>query len=78
MVPHVFVLMYRFGLASSASSSDPKDLTEWAGIAGLLASTIQVTDEQPLFTRIVAFVAALYALLSTSRSFLKVLPLFTP
>jgi uncharacterized BrkB/YihY/UPF0761 family membrane protein len=73
IVPYVFVLVYGFGLASSASGSDARDLASHAGIAGLLASTIQVADEQPLFTRIVLFGTALYALVSTSRSFLKVL-----
>ncbi len=73
MVPYVFVLVYGFGLASSASSSDPRDLAQRAGIAGLLASSIQVADDQSLFTRIVVFVGALYALLSTAKSFLKVL-----
>jgi uncharacterized BrkB/YihY/UPF0761 family membrane protein len=73
MVPYVFVLVYGFGLASSASSSDPRDLAQRAGIAGLLASTIQVADDQSLLTRIVVFVGALYALLSTAKTFLKVL-----
>jgi uncharacterized BrkB/YihY/UPF0761 family membrane protein len=73
MVPYVFVLVYGFGLASSASSADPRDLAQRAGIAGLVASSIQVADDQSLFTRIVVFVTALYALLSTSKSFLKVL-----
>ena len=73
MVPYVFVLVYGFGLASSASSADPRDLAQRAGIAGLLASSIQVADDQSLFTRIVVFIGALYALLSTAKSFLKVL-----
>jgi uncharacterized BrkB/YihY/UPF0761 family membrane protein len=73
LVPYVFVLVYGFGLASSASDSDPRDLAQRAGIAGLLASTIQVADDQSLFTRIVVFVGALYALVSTAKTFLKVL-----
>jgi uncharacterized BrkB/YihY/UPF0761 family membrane protein len=73
IVPYTFVIVYGFGLASSATGSDAQDLAERAGIAGLLAATIEVADDQPLFTRIVVFVTALYALFSTSRSFLKVL-----
>ena len=73
LVPYVFVIVYGFGLASSATGSDPQDAASKAGITGLLASTIQVADEQSLFTRIVVFVAALYALFSTSRTILKVL-----
>jgi uncharacterized BrkB/YihY/UPF0761 family membrane protein len=65
--------VYGFGLAASASDSDPQALAEKAGVAGLIASTIDVAADQSLFTRIVVFLAALYALLSTSRSFLKVL-----
>ncbi len=73
MVPYVFVLVYGFGLASSASGTDAQDLAQRAGIAGLLAASIQVADDQPLFTRIVVFLTALYALFSTSKSLLKVL-----
>lgn len=73
MVPYVFVLVYGFGLAASASDSDPQTLAEKAGVAGLIASTINVASEESLVTRIAVFVAALYALLTTSRSLLKVL-----
>jgi len=38
-----------------------------------MASTIQVAEAQSLFTRIVVFFTALYALISTARTFLKVL-----
>jgi uncharacterized BrkB/YihY/UPF0761 family membrane protein len=73
LVPYVFVLVYGFGLAASASGSDPQDLAEKAGVAGLVASTIKVAADEALWTRIVVFLTALYALFSTSRSFLKVL-----
>jgi uncharacterized BrkB/YihY/UPF0761 family membrane protein len=73
MVPYVFVLVYGFGLASSASGADTQDLAQRAGIAGLLAATIQVADDQALYIRIVVFATALYALLSTSKAVLKVL-----
>ena len=61
------------GLASSASGSDPQDLAREAGIVGLLASTITAAATQSVWTRVVIFVAAVYALFSGSRSFLKVL-----
>ena len=73
LVPYVFVLVYGFGLFSSATGEDPQDVAAKAGIAGLLASTIQVSADQSLFTRVVVFGAALYALFSTSRTLLKVL-----
>jgi uncharacterized BrkB/YihY/UPF0761 family membrane protein len=73
LVPYVFVLVYGFGFAASATGSDPRQLAESAGVAGLVASTIDVAADQSLFTRIVVFVTALIALFSTSRSFLKVL-----
>jgi uncharacterized BrkB/YihY/UPF0761 family membrane protein len=73
LVPYVFVIVYGFGLASSATGADPQTVAKKAGITGLMASTIQVADEQPLFTRIVVFITALYALFSTARTFLKVL-----
>jgi uncharacterized BrkB/YihY/UPF0761 family membrane protein len=73
MVPYVFVLVYGFGLASSATNSDPRDLAAKAGVVGLMASAIQVADEQSLFTRITVFCVALYALFSTSKKFLRVI-----
>ena len=73
VVPYVFVIMYGFGLASSATGSDPQDLAASFGIVGLLASAITVASDQSLFTRIVVFGTALYALVSTARSLLKVL-----
>ena len=66
------MIVYGFGLASSATGADPQDLAQKAGITGLMASTIQVADEQPLFTRLVVFFTALYALFSTARTLLKV------
>jgi uncharacterized BrkB/YihY/UPF0761 family membrane protein len=73
LVPYVFVLVYGFGLFSSATGSDPRDVAAKAGIVGLLASTIDVAADQSLVTRITVFVVALYALFSTSRTLLKVL-----
>jgi uncharacterized BrkB/YihY/UPF0761 family membrane protein len=73
MVPYVFVLVYGFGLAASATHSDPQDLAAKAGVVGLMASAIQVADEQSLFTRITVLCVALYALFSTSKKFLRVL-----
>ncbi|HKA04196.1 MAG TPA: YhjD/YihY/BrkB family envelope integrity protein [Acidimicrobiales bacterium] len=73
MVPYVFVLVYGFGLAASAADKDPQTLAEQAGVAGLIASTITVAADESLLTRIAVFLAASYALISTSRSFLKVL-----
>jgi uncharacterized BrkB/YihY/UPF0761 family membrane protein len=73
VVPYVFVVVYGFGLTASAIGADPQDLARKAGVVGLLASTITVSSTQSLTTRIVVFVTVLYALISTSRSFLKVL-----
>ena len=73
VVPYVFVVVYGFGLTASAVGSDPQDLARQAGIVGLLASTITVAAEQSMWTRIVIFGTTLYALVSGSRSFLKVL-----
>ncbi len=73
LVPYVFALVYGFGLASSASDTDPHDLAAKAGIAGLMASTIEVAAEQSLFTRIAVFVTASFTLVIASRSLLKVL-----
>jgi uncharacterized BrkB/YihY/UPF0761 family membrane protein len=73
MVPYVFVLVYGFGLFSSATGTDPHDLASKAGIVGLMASTIEVAADQSLFTRITVFVVASYALFSTARTLLKVL-----
>jgi uncharacterized BrkB/YihY/UPF0761 family membrane protein len=73
LVPYVFVLVYGFGLASSAADADPQDLANKAGIAGLMASTVEVAAEQSLFTRIVVFVTASVTLFIASRSLLKVL-----
>jgi uncharacterized BrkB/YihY/UPF0761 family membrane protein len=73
LVPYVFVLVYGFGLFSSATGSDPHDVAAKAGIVGLMASTIEVAADQSLFTRITVFLVALYALFSTARTFLKVL-----
>jgi uncharacterized BrkB/YihY/UPF0761 family membrane protein len=73
LVPYVFVLVYGFGLASSAADADPHDLANKAGIAGLMASTVEVAADQSLFTRIVVFVTASVTLFIASRSLLKVL-----
>src|SRR4051794_24064983 len=73
VVPYAFVVVYGFGFGTSAVGSDPQDLARQAGIVGLLASTITVAAEQSTTTRIVVLGAALYALFSSSRSFLKVL-----
>ena len=73
VVPYGFVLVYGFGLTSSAIGSDPQELAREAGIVGLLASTITATADQSVSTRIVIFFTALYAVVSTSRSLLKVL-----
>jgi uncharacterized BrkB/YihY/UPF0761 family membrane protein len=75
VVPYALVVAYGFGLASSATGSDPQDLARRAGIVGLLASTITVAESQSVATRVVIFSTALYALFSTSRSFLRVLGL---
>jgi uncharacterized BrkB/YihY/UPF0761 family membrane protein len=69
----LFLVPYGFGLFSSATGDDPRDVAAKAGIAGLLASTIQVAADQSLFSRIVVFVIAVYALFTTSRTLLKVL-----
>ena len=73
VVPYAFVLVYGLGLASSAMGGDPRDVAAKLGIVGLLASTITVASEQSLFARTVVFGTALFALVSTSRSLLKVL-----
>jgi uncharacterized BrkB/YihY/UPF0761 family membrane protein len=73
MVPYVFALVYGFGLAADAGDKDPKTLAEQAGVAGLLASTIDVAADQSLATRIIVFVGALVAVVLAARSVLKVL-----
>jgi uncharacterized BrkB/YihY/UPF0761 family membrane protein len=73
LVPYVFVLVYGFGLFSSATGEDPQDVAAKAGIAGLLASTIEIAADQSLFSRLVVFIIAAYALFTTSRTLLKVL-----
>ena len=73
IVPYVFVVVYGFGLMSSAVGSDPQDLARQLGIVGLLASTFTASADQSMTTRIVILCTALYALFSSSRSFLKVL-----
>jgi uncharacterized BrkB/YihY/UPF0761 family membrane protein len=73
LVPYVFVLVYGFGLFSSATGDDPRDIAAKAGIAGLLASTIEVSADQSLFSRLVIFLVAVYALFTTARTLLKVL-----
>src|SRR4051812_13546594 len=72
-VPYVFALVYGFGLASSATHSDPTQLAQRAGAAGLLASAIDTAAQESMFTRIVLFVTAFIALVTTGRAFLKVL-----
>ena len=73
VVPYVFVFVYGFGLAASATDTNPQQVAEDAGIAGLLASTINTAAAESLVTRIAVFIAASIALVSTARSFLKVL-----
>jgi len=73
IVPYVFVVVYGFGLMSSAVGSNPQDLARQLGIVGLLASTFTAAADQSTTTRIVILGTALYALFSASRSFLKVL-----
>jgi uncharacterized BrkB/YihY/UPF0761 family membrane protein len=72
-VPFVFVLVYGFGLAADASDRDPSDLARDAGVAGLIASTIETSADQSILTRLVTLGIALYTLLVTSRTLLKVL-----
>jgi uncharacterized BrkB/YihY/UPF0761 family membrane protein len=75
VVPYAFVVAYGFGLASWATGADPHDVARRAGIVGLLASTITSAASQSAWTQVVIFATALYAVFSTSRSFLKVLDL---
>ena len=73
VVPYVFVVVYGFDLTAAAIGSDPRELAREAGIVGLLASSITVASTQSVTARIIIFGTALYALLSGSRNFLKVL-----
>ena len=73
VVPYVFVIVYGFGLTSSAIGSDPRELAREAGVVGLLAASVIAGADQVTSTRIVILLTALYALLHTSRSLVKVL-----
>src|SRR5262249_53891344 len=73
MVPYVFALVYGFGLAADAGHKDPKTLAAQAGVAGLVASTIQVAADQSWLTRLFVFGGAVVATFWTARSALKVL-----
>ena len=73
VVPYAFVIVYGLGLTSAAIGTDARELAREAGIVGLLAASVIAGADQVTSTRIVILLTALYALLHTSRSLLKVL-----
>ena len=46
VVPYVFVIVYGFGLTSSAIGSDPRELAREAGVVGLLAASVIAGADQ--------------------------------
>ncbi len=67
VVPLVFVLVAGFGLAADASDRSPSELASSAGIAGLLATTIETVDGQSFGTRLTIFVFGGFALAARAR-----------
>ena len=71
LVPLVFFFVYAFGLAADAAGRSPRELAETAGIAGLVAASINATGDQSLWSRITIMVVAGAAMVIASRTLMK-------
>jgi uncharacterized BrkB/YihY/UPF0761 family membrane protein len=73
IVPFVFFLVSAFGLAADATGKSAHDLAQDAGIAGLLATSINNMAAQSLWSRIVVCAVSGVATFVGARSLLKVI-----
>jgi len=73
MVPFVFVVVTAFPFAADASSTDPRELADKFGMAGLVATAINSTDTMSFWSRVSLLAAGLFALVLASRSLVRVL-----
>jgi uncharacterized BrkB/YihY/UPF0761 family membrane protein len=73
MVPFVFVVVTAFPFAADASNTDPKQLADKFGMAGLVATAINSSQDMSFWSRLSLLVAGLFALVLASRSLVRVL-----
>jgi uncharacterized BrkB/YihY/UPF0761 family membrane protein len=73
VVPFVFFIVAAAGFVAEAFGTSAPDMLDDAGITGLLAGTITDVGNQSLWTRLTLLAVSGFALLSGTRSFIKVL-----
>jgi len=73
MVPFVFVIVTAFPFAADATSTDPQQLANKFGMAGLVATAINSSDSMSFWSRLSLLLAGLFALVLASRSLVRVL-----
>jgi uncharacterized BrkB/YihY/UPF0761 family membrane protein len=73
VVPLVFFIVAAAGFVAEALGRSAPDLLDDAGVTGLLAGTITDIGNQSLWTRLTILGVSAYALLSGTRSLIKVL-----
>jgi uncharacterized BrkB/YihY/UPF0761 family membrane protein len=73
VVPLVFFIVAGAGFLAEALGRSAPDLLDDAGVSGLLAGTITDLGNQSLWTRLTILAVSGYALLSGTRSLIKVL-----
>lgn len=71
LVPLVFFFVYAFGLAATASGKTTRELADSAGVAGLVAASINATTEQSVWNRITFMLVSGFAMVVASRTFMK-------
>jgi uncharacterized BrkB/YihY/UPF0761 family membrane protein len=73
IVPFVFFFVAGFGLAADATGKSARSLASDAGIAGLLATSINNMADQSFWSRVAVCLVAGFATLVGARSLLKVI-----
>ena len=73
IIPFVFFFVVAFGLIADALGATVSTVTHKAGIAGLLASTINNAGDQSVWSRLTILVVSGFALVLGARNLLKVL-----
>ena len=73
MVPFVFVIVTAFPFAADSTNTDPQELADKFGMAGLVATAVNSSASMSFWSRLSLLVAGLFGLVLASRSLVRVL-----